>query len=117
MYLIKGPASIKTIKKGSFLGNDRWRAKAVKHLRNNAVIALIHYIYSFRHRIFMENTMISWQHPGRPIILASKSPRRKTILAQMGFTFKTIVPPPIDEAAFLDAGDLTASLKALAKEK
>jgi septum formation protein len=61
--------------------------------------------------------MISWQHPGRPIILASQSPRRKEILAQMGFSFKTIVPPPIDEAAFLDAGDLPASLRKLAKAK
>lgn len=61
--------------------------------------------------------MISWQQPGRPVILASQSPRRKTILAQMGFTFKTIVPPPIDEAAFLDAGDLPASLQGLAKAK
>ena len=61
--------------------------------------------------------MISWQHPGRPIILASQSPRRKTILAQMGFTFKTITPPSIDETAFLDAGDLPASLRKLAKAK
>jgi len=61
--------------------------------------------------------MITWQHPGRPIILASQSPRRKAILAQMGFTFKTIVPPPIDEEAFLDAGDLPASLRKLAKAK
>jgi septum formation protein len=61
--------------------------------------------------------MITWKHPGRPIILASQSPRRKTILAQMGFTFKTVVPPSIDEEAFLDAGDLRASLQGLAKAK
>ena len=61
--------------------------------------------------------MITWKHPGRPIILASQSPRRKVILAQMGFTFKTIAPPPIDEEAFLDAGDLRASLQGLAQAK
>lgn len=61
--------------------------------------------------------MITWQHPRRPIILASQSPRRKAILAQMGFTFKTIIPPPIDEAAFLATGDLPSSLRKLAKAK
>jgi septum formation protein len=38
-------------------------------------------------------------------------------MAQMGFTFETIAPPPIDEASFIDAGDLAASLKKLAKAK
>ncbi len=61
--------------------------------------------------------MISWQHPGRPVILASGSPRRKAILSQMGFTFETIVPPVLDEASLLDAGNLSVSLQELAKIK
>jgi septum formation protein len=61
--------------------------------------------------------MISWQHPGRPVILASQSPRRKAILAQMGFAFEVIVPPAIDEASLLDARNLSASLQNLAKIK
>lgn len=61
--------------------------------------------------------MITWQHPGRHIILASQSPRRKEILAQMGFTFETIAPTPIDETAFIDASRLSVSLRNLAKAK
>jgi septum formation protein len=61
--------------------------------------------------------MNSWHHPGRPVILASRSPRRKAILSQMGFTFTTVDPAPIDENAYIDAGNLPLSLRRLAKAK
>jgi len=61
--------------------------------------------------------MINWKHPGRAIILASKSPRRKAILAQMGFTFKVVAPPAINEESYIDANSLPASLARLAKAK
>jgi septum formation protein len=61
--------------------------------------------------------MISWQRPGRHIILASNSPRRKTILAQMGFSFTTVTPRPINESAYIDARNLPVSLRRLAKAK
>jgi septum formation protein len=99
------------------LGNDRRGRKLVKHVPHNAATPLIHYIYNFRHRIFIKTTMITWQHPGRPIILASQSPRRKEILAQMGLTFTSMAPAVLDETAFIDAGRLSASLRNLAKAK
>jgi septum formation protein len=61
--------------------------------------------------------MISWLNPGRPVILASRSPRRKAILSQMGFTFTVRNPSPIDEAAYIDSADLNGSLKRLACAK
>jgi septum formation protein len=61
--------------------------------------------------------MINWKHPGRAIILASKSPRRKAILAQMGFTFKVVAPPAFNEEAYIDANRLPASIERLAKAK
>ena len=61
--------------------------------------------------------MISWLNPGRPIILASRSPRRKAILSQMGFTFTTQNPSPIDETAYINPADLSRSLKKLAFAK
>jgi len=61
--------------------------------------------------------MINWKRPGRAVILASKSPRRKAILAQMGFTFKVVAPPAINEEAYIEANHLPASLKRLAKAK
>jgi septum formation protein len=61
--------------------------------------------------------MNNWKHAGRPVILASKSPRRKTILAQMGFTFKVVAPPTICEEEYIDPNHLPASLRKLAKAK
>src|SRR5512136_2565838 len=72
--------------------------------------------YKVHNRIFI-TTMNTWQRPGRAIILASESPRRKAIMAQLGFTFKTVAPALIDEAAYIDAGRLAASLIKLAKAK
>ncbi|MCU0608715.1 MAG: Maf family protein [Chitinispirillaceae bacterium] len=58
-----------------------------------------------------------WNQPGRPVVLASRSPRRSQILSLMGFTFTTIVPDEIDEASYIDAQDLSGSLCRLAAEK
>jgi septum formation protein len=61
--------------------------------------------------------MVSWQQPGRPIILASQSPRRKQILEQMGFAFTAVSPAIGDEASFIDPSDLAMSLRNLALAK
>jgi septum formation protein len=61
--------------------------------------------------------MDTWQRPGRNIILASGSPRRKELLARMGLIFDTITGAPIDEQAFVDAADLNGSLERLAIAK
>jgi septum formation protein len=60
---------------------------------------------------------ITWQHPGRTILLASQSPRRREILAQMGFTFTVVPPDPVDEATFIDPLALEQSLIKLAEAK
>lgn len=60
----------------------------------------------------------SWQQPGRPLLLASRSPRRRQILAQMGLVFDTEPPAvAIDEADFIDPMDLEQSLRKLAAAK
>jgi septum formation protein len=61
--------------------------------------------------------MINWQKQDRLIILASGSPRRKTILEQMGFTFEVIKPESIDENSYLDCDDLFGSIQRLAAIK
>jgi len=61
--------------------------------------------------------MLTWQNPGRPLILASQSPRRKEILTNMGLTFTTVAPAAIDENAFINREDLRASLERLARAK
>jgi septum formation protein len=61
--------------------------------------------------------MISWHQPGRPVLLASQSPRRKEILGQMGFTFEIAASAGINEAAFIDPQNLAGSLQELAAAK
>jgi septum formation protein len=61
--------------------------------------------------------MINWRNPGRNIILASASPRRKQILSQMGFVFDVKVGQNIDENSHFDTSDLNGSLKHLASVK
>jgi septum formation protein len=61
--------------------------------------------------------MLTWQNPGRPVILASQSPRRKEILAQMGLLFQVIAPASMDEASYIDPDNLGDSLQALALAK
>ncbi len=61
--------------------------------------------------------MIDWKNPGRKIILASGSPRRKQIMSQMGFTFDTIIPPFIEEHKHLNSSDLNGSIQKLAALK
>jgi septum formation protein len=59
----------------------------------------------------------SWNSPDRPLILASQSPRRRSLLANMGFTF-TAVPPEIDnEESYIRAFDVDGSLQQLAFAK
>jgi septum formation protein len=61
--------------------------------------------------------MINWINPGRNIILASGSPRRKQILSQMGFVFEVKAGQEIDEKSHIDHKDLNRSLKYLATVK
>ena len=61
--------------------------------------------------------MLTWQNPGRPLVLASQSPRRKEILTNMGLTFTTVAPAELDEASYIDARNLGASLESLALAK
>lgn len=58
--------------------------------------------------------MINWQNPGRTVILASGSPRRKEILSSMGFSFSIEIPSDIDEDSHLDPCHLDDSIKNLA---
>ncbi|MBN1128467.1 MAG: septum formation protein Maf [Chitinispirillaceae bacterium] len=61
--------------------------------------------------------MTAWQNLRRPVILASQSPRRREILAQMGVSFQVIVPADLDEARYIDPADLVGSLQKLALAK
>ncbi len=61
--------------------------------------------------------MTAWKNPGRPIILASQSARRREILRRLGFTFEICPSEAIDEASFIKSGDLDRSLRALAVAK
>lgn len=61
--------------------------------------------------------MTYWFNPGKTVILASGSPRRKQILSLMGFSFNTIVPPEINENLYLDPNHLNESLQKLASIK
>lgn len=50
-------------------------------------------------------------------MLASASPRRKELLAQMGFTFDVVNGPYLDEASFMVAGDIDGSITRLSVVK
>jgi septum formation protein len=58
-----------------------------------------------------------WRNPGRKILLASQSPRRREILGKMGFSFESVKPDVGDEGSFLDVNDVECSLKRLAMAK
>lgn len=66
---------------------------------------------------FLAQKMVFWKKPGKRIILASASPRRKQILLQMGLNFEIEVPDSFNEQAFIDPENLTESLKKLAERK
>ncbi len=61
--------------------------------------------------------MTYWFNPGRTVILASGSPRRKQILSLMGFSFDIIVPTEFNEQSYLDPENLNESLQKLASIK
>jgi len=61
--------------------------------------------------------MTAWNKPGRPLILASASPRRKDILARMGFTFTVVKPLIGDEQRFFNGRGIGAAVRALALAK
>jgi septum formation protein len=61
--------------------------------------------------------MSNWRKPGRRIILASNSPRRRTILRDMGFAFETMAPSVHNEERFLKSKAIGASLMELARAK
>ena len=61
--------------------------------------------------------MLTWQNPGKPLILASQSPRRREILENMGLAFTVVPPAALEEDAFIDRADLCASLEKLARAK
>ena len=54
-----------------------------------------------------------WKKIDTNLILASQSPRRKTILAQMALDFTVSHPDVEDENSFLDGADLPGSLQRL----
>jgi septum formation protein len=58
-----------------------------------------------------------WKRPGRKILLASQSPRRREILGQMGFAFESVPPDVSDEHSYLDANDIKRSIQRLAYAK
>ena len=60
---------------------------------------------------------MSWKLPGRPVILASQSPRRHEILSQLGVAHTVKVGPKIDEQSFLCADNMNSSLELLAIAK
>jgi septum formation protein len=68
-------------------------------------------------KVYYGEAMITWQQPGRPVLLASQSPRRKEILHLMGVSFETSVTAPIDESALINPDSLPLSLQDLAASK
>ncbi|MBD3321627.1 MAG: septum formation protein Maf [Chitinivibrionales bacterium] len=61
--------------------------------------------------------MSVWNRRNGSIILASQSPRRKQILAQLGIEFQVVKPLVSDEESFIKPEDLEGSLKCLADAK
>ena len=61
--------------------------------------------------------MIPSRDISRPVILASRSPRRSQILTMMGIRFELAESGVEDEEAYIDAGDLNGSLRRLAAAK
>ena len=58
-----------------------------------------------------------WNKPDRPLILASRSPRRKEILTTMGLSF-SVYPPTIEnEEHYIEQNDIYDSIQNLALAK
>jgi septum formation protein len=58
-----------------------------------------------------------WNKLDRPLLLASKSPRRREILKNMGFAFSVQSPAINDEETFIQTGRIENSVKELACAK
>ncbi len=61
--------------------------------------------------------MNAWYKLRRPLVLASKSPRRRELLERMGLKFEVVVPDIGDENDYIDPTDLGESLQKLAQKK
>ena len=61
--------------------------------------------------------MHPWAQLDRPLILASDSPRRREILARLGFEFATRAPEVDNEAKFFTDTDFDLSVRTLAEAK
>ena len=61
--------------------------------------------------------MVELADINRPVILASRSPRRREILSLMGIRFESMDPEVADENSYIDPRDLENSLRRLAAAK
>lgn len=61
--------------------------------------------------------MSAWYSLGKPLVLASKSPRRRELLERMGLEFEVIAPDIGDEDDYIEPSNLNASLQELARKK
>lgn len=61
--------------------------------------------------------MSTWYSLERPLVLASKSPRRRELLERMGFEFEVASPEIGDENDYIDPTNLHKSLQELAIRK
>ncbi|MBD3390565.1 MAG: septum formation protein Maf [Chitinivibrionales bacterium] len=61
--------------------------------------------------------MSVWSKLDRPLVLASNSPRRKDLLARMGFRFNTRAPHVDNEDAFFDGPVPAVAVRNLARAK
>lgn len=61
--------------------------------------------------------MVTWKNIQRPLILASKSPRRQEILSRMGLKYEVKTDDTLDESRYIKADSLECSLLDLARAK
>ena len=61
--------------------------------------------------------MLRWNRLERPLILASRSPRRKQILENMGLTFKIVAHEVDNEESYITIDQIEESIQKLAQAK
>ena len=66
---------------------------------------------------YTSNPMNSWNNTDRPLILASRSLRRKNILESMGFNFSVVYPLLENEERLINRNELAGSIQKLALHK